>query len=129
LPHIRRNLLSGKGVKKYYGDAGQLVPVLFGLPSGLIKLIDIESRRQKSNRSNISRKIIDLYWLDYNKKKIVIPPSQPNQKQPILGLKIVSITLRRDQAAWLRSMSETTGKSISEIGRDALGCYFSKRDQ
>jgi len=121
--------LGGKGVKKYYGDAGQLVPVLFGLPLELIKLIDIESKKQKSNRSNISRKIVDSYWLDYNKKKIVIPPSQPNQKQPILGLKTVSITLRRDQAAWLRSMSEITGKSISEMGRNALESYFSKRAQ
>jgi len=120
--------LSGKGVKKYYGDAGQLVPVLFGLPPELIKLIDIESRKQKSNRSNISRKIVDSYWLDYNKKKIVIPPTQPNQKQSILGLKIVSITLRRDQAAWLRSMAETTGKSISELGRDALEFYFAERE-
>jgi hypothetical protein len=118
--------LSGKGVKKYYGDAGQLVPVLFGLTSMLIKLIDIESKKQKSNRSNISRKIVDSYWLDYNKKKIVIPSVQPNQKHPILGLKTVSITLRRDQAAWLRSMAEMTRKTISELGRDAIEFYFSK---
>jgi len=121
--------LGGKGVKKYYGDAGQLVPVLFGLPPGLIKLIDIESKKQKSNRSNISRKIVDSYWLGCNKNKIVIPPFQPNQKQPVLGLKTVSITIRRDQAAWLRAMSDKTGKSISEIGRNALEIYFSKREQ
>ena len=121
--------MGGKGVKKYYGDAGQLVPVLFGLTPMLIKLIDIESKKQKSNRSNISRKIVDLYWLDYNKKKIVFPPSQPNQKHPILGLKTVSITLRRDQAAWLRSMAETTGNSISELGRNAVEFYFTEGKQ
>jgi len=121
--------LGGKGVKKYYGDAGKLVPVLFGLTHEQLEKLENEVKKTHSGRSNISRKAVDSYWLHQNKQKIIHPPSQLFQKHLILGLKTVSITIRRDQAAWLKSMAEISGKTVSEIGRNALEFYFGKRDQ
>jgi len=102
--------------------------MLFGLTQELLKKLENEVKKTHSSRSNISRKAIDSYWLYRNKQQIVHPPFQFSKKNVTLGLKTVSITIRRDQASWLRSMSETTGRTISEMGRNALEFYFSKRE-
>ncbi len=49
---------------------------------------------------------------------------QPIQKQPILGLKTCSVTIRQDQGDWLRMMSEKTGKRLSQLGREAMENYL-----
>ena len=127
-PRIRRNLHGGKGVKKYYGDAGTLLPVLFRLTQEQLEKLEKEVKKTHSDRANISRKAIDTYWLNQNKKKIVPQPLPSYQKHSVLGLKTVSVTLRKDQAEWLRSMAELTGKTISQLGRDALDEYLAERE-
>ena len=45
-------------------------------------------------------------------REIFLKPTQLYQKHSILGLKTVSITIRKDQVDWLKSMAEVTGESM-----------------
>ena len=102
--------------------------MLFGLTPEQLEKLEKEVKKTHSDRSNISRKAVDTYWLNQNKKKIIPQPLPAYQKHSILGLKTVSVTLRKDQSDWLRSMSELTGKTISQLGRDALDEYLAERE-
>ena len=102
--------------------------MLFGLTPEQLEKLENEVKKTHSDRSNISRKAVDTYWLNQNKKKIIPQPLPSYQKHSILGLKTVSVTLRKDQADWLRSMSELTGKTISQLGRNALDEYLAERE-
>jgi hypothetical protein len=130
LPPIRRNLLGGKGFKKYYGESGKLIPVLFGLTQEQLEKLENEAQKAHSGRSNISRKAIDFYWLHTNNRKIIHRPFQLGEKRKCenLGLKPLPVTIRRDQIEWLKSITEITGKSISEVGRNAIEYYFAERE-
>ncbi len=119
----RRKLLKGKLVKGKYCGPGEPVSVLFGLTEKQREKLENEVKKTHLNRSNIYRKSLDAYRLKINKEPISY---QPYHKYPILGLKNVSVTIRQDQADWVRVLAEKTGKKLSEIGREALEYYFQK---
>ncbi len=119
----RRKSLKDKLVKSKYIGPGQPVSVLFGLTENQRKKLENEVKRTHSNRSNICRKALDAYRLKINKETVSY---QPYHKYPVLGLKNISVTIRQDQADWVRIMAEKTGKKLSEIGREALEYFFEK---
>lgn len=88
----------------------------------MYKRLENKVKNTKKTRSHISREALDFYFLKVNKEPLQI--HQICEKDPIVDLKHISISIRQDQGSWLRMMAEKTGKKISQLGREAIGYYL-----
>jgi len=104
------------------------VTAYFGLTNELCKMLENRVKKSQRNRSHIFRKALDSYLMKVNKEPF-FANHQPCQKYPILGLKTVPVTIRRDQDDWLRKMAQLTGKRLSQLGREAIQSYLSEIEQ
>ncbi len=104
------------------GTRGNVVQAHFGLPLEMYKGLENRVKNTKKTRSHISREALDLYFLKVNKEPLEI--HQICEKNVIIGLKNIPVTIRRDQSYWLRMMAEKTGKKISQLGREAIEYYL-----
>ncbi len=111
-----------KGVRTDKGARGNVVQAHFGLPLKMYERLENRVKNTKKTRSHISREALDFYFLKVNKEPLQI--HQICAKDPIVGLKHIPITIRRDQSSWLRMMAEKTGKKISQLGREAIEYYL-----
>ena len=94
----------------------------FGLPQEICKRLENRVKQAHKTRSHIVQEALDAYFLKVNKEPLEV--HQICEKDPVIGLKTVSVTIRQDQGDWLRMMSEKTGKKMSHLGRAAMEHYF-----
>lgn len=122
LPRQSRKYLIRKGVRTDEGARGKLVQAHFGLPHEVYKRLQNLVKVTKKNRSHISREALDAYFLKVNKEPLKV--HGVCEKDPVIGLKHIPITIRQDQSSWLRIMAEKTGRKISQLGREAIENYL-----
>ncbi len=95
-----------------------------GLPLKICERLENRVKKTKKNRSHISREALDCYFLKVNKEPLKV--HQICEKDPIIGLKVIPVTIRRDQIDLLRIMAEKTGKKLSQLGREAIEHYLQR---
>lgn len=94
----------------------------FGLTKIQLKTLENMAKEGGKSRSHIIRQAIDAYWLKLNKEPEIVCVT--GKKYPVQGLKMVPVTIRKDQDQWLQIMIEKTGKKRSELGREAFEYYL-----
>ena len=71
------------------------------------------------SESDALRRMLDVYLVEVDKRGL---PAEPYGKMRFLGYeeRVVPRTIRKKQDAKLRELSERTGRSISELVREAV---------
>ena len=92
------------------------------MPQEICERLENRVQKTQKTRSHIVKEALDAYFLKVNKEPLEV--HQICEKDPVIGLKTVSVTIRQDQGDWLRMMSEKTGKRLSQLGREAMEHYF-----
>ncbi len=106
--------------KKLHGK-GNMAHGHFGLTKIQLEMLKNMAKKGRKSRSHILRQAIDAYWLKLNKEPNIACIT--GKKYPVQGLRVVPVTIRKDQDLWLQGMVEKTGKKRSEIGREAFEYY------
>lgn len=96
------------------------VTVYFALPKNLLGRLEGHAKEQGTTESAVLRKMIDEY---FSKNKGKSFDYSPFRKQSVLGMKTAPRTVRRDQDKMLRGFSQKTGRSMSEIIREAIEVF------
>lgn len=83
------------------------------------------SRKTRRLHSKIIQEAVEYYLLMWE-----IEPSlyEPLRKKEILGLKRIARTIKIDQDKRLRLLAERTGRSISELTREAIISFLKMRN-
>jgi predicted DNA-binding protein len=76
--------------------------------------------KARKTESEVLRDIIDQYIIRKRGKKLEYEPCKHN---PIQGMKVHPRTIRKDQDKYIRRIAEKTGRTISEVVRDAVEGY------
>lgn len=113
-----------KGVRTDLNFRGNMAHAYFGLSHEVCKRLENMIEKTRKNRSHISREALDAYFLEVNKAPLRVHGSC--EKDPIIGLKHIPLTIRKDQSEWMRLMSEKTGKKMSRLGREAIEFYLTQ---
>ncbi len=100
-----------------------MVHAYFGLPQEVWKSLENRVKNGPKSRSHISRESLDLYFFKLKKAR-PMRTLQTCEKSSPVGLKTISVTIRKDQDQLLRIFAEKTGKNISQLGREALEAYL-----
>lgn len=119
--------LKRKRIRKDFTHAGNLVDAFFGLTKEDLEKLEKWLKKTGKKRSQVLREAIDYYWSNVNSGKKVISKRMLGKYQN-QGLSTIGVTIRRDQDSWIRVMSEKAGKTMSEIGREALECYLTEKN-
>ena len=93
------------------------IPVYCSLHNIALRRLKRLSEKQKKTESQVLRQIIDAYLQGIKEKDLSYRLSK--QHSP-LGLKCVARTIGKEQDARLRRMAEKTGRSVSELVREAV---------
>lgn len=83
------------------------------------KLKDLAEKRCKTE-SEVLRQIIDSYLKNIKKKSLLY---EPLKKFSPVGLKLLARTITKEQDNRLRLLANKTGRSVSELIRDAVGGF------
>ena len=75
--------------------------------------------------SHTFRQALDLYFSAITKEGYV-SLHKPFEKTAPIGLKTISVRIRKDQDDQLRKVSEMTNRGLSELGRDAITQYLAR---
>ena len=77
------------------------------------------------SESEALRRVLDAYLAEVDKRGL---PSEPYGKMRFQGYeeRVVPRTIRREQDAKLRELAEKTGRSISELVREAVERFESE---
>lgn len=121
-PKQSRISYKSKGVKRNPRTRRAVVNAYFGLPEEMCKRLENRVKTSRKTRSHIVKEALDAYFLKVNKEPLEV--HQICEKDPVIGLKTISVTIRQDQGDWLRMMSEKTGKKLSQLGREAMEFYL-----
>ena len=112
LPNERQSVKKNSNRRNY-------TTIYVGLTPGLIKKVEDLAEKKAKTESEILRQILDVYLGNI---KIDLP-YEPLRKTSPVGLKVLPRTIRKDQDARLRELSEKTGRKISEIMREAVESF------
>ena len=109
-------ILPKRSWKNQISKSRNYVTVYPGLTEDQLQKLNKIARETGRSCSEILREAIDQYLKTYKDEE------QPVflRKQPIVGLKVVPRTIRRDQEERIREISQKTGKKMSEVMREAL---------
>ena len=77
------------------------------------------AKKALTSESDVLRGMLDAYLAEVDKKGL---PAEPYGKMRFRGYEeqVVPRTIRREQDAKLRELSERTGRSLSELVREAV---------
>ncbi len=78
------------------------------------------AKKGGKTESEILRMILDAYFQNIGKES---PPCEPLRKTSPVGLKVLPRTIRKEQDARLRELTEKTGRKISELVREAVESF------
>jgi len=85
----------------------------------LIKKVKDLAEKNAKTESEVLRRILDVYFENIKKNL----PYEPLRKTSPVGLKVLPRTIRKDQDAKLRELTEKTGRKISELVRQAVEIF------
>jgi hypothetical protein len=106
-------------VKKLSARHTNYTTVYFALTGEQAKKLREAARQALVTESDALRRMLDASLAEVDKRGL---PSEPYGKMRFLGYeqRVVPRTIRREQDAKLRELSERTGRSISELLREAM---------
>ena len=109
--------------KKYPEDA-KYVTVNIGLPEEVLNALKKYSRKTHTLQSKVIQEAMEYYLLLWEVEKL---PYEPLRKKQILGLKRIARTITIEQDKRLRSLAGESGRSISELTREAIVSFLKMR--
>ncbi len=106
-------------VKKLSARHTNYTTVYFSLTGEQAGKLKEAAKKALVTESEALRRMIDAYLAEVNKRGL---PSEPYGKMRFLGYeeRVIPRTIRKEQDARLRELSERTGRSISELVRAAV---------
>ena len=106
-------------VKKLSARHRNYTTVYFSLTSEQTRKLREAAKKAVVTESEALRRMIDAYLAEVDKRGL---PSEPYGKMRFKGYeeRVVPRTVRREQDAKLRELAEKTGRSISELVREAV---------
>jgi predicted DNA-binding protein len=106
-------------VKKLSSRHTNYTTVYFSLTAAQAKKLREVAKKAVVTESEALRRMIDAYLVEVDKRGL---PSEPYGKMRFKGYKerVVPRTIRREQDARLRELAEKTGRSLSELVREAV---------
>jgi len=110
--------------KKYPKDA-KYVTVNIGLPEEVLDALKKYSQKTNRLESKIIQEAIEYYLLLWEIEKL---PYEPLRKKQILGLKRIARTITIEQDKRLRCLAGESGRSISELTKEAITNFLRMRD-
>ena len=96
------------------------VNVYFGLTSKQAEKFKKLTKKEKKSESEVLRAILARFIYNMEKKKVGYRPCRKTSPQ---GLKTLPRTICKEQNKKLRELSEKTGRSLSELVREAVEKY------
>ena len=109
---------------KQYPKNAKYVTVNIGLPEEVLDVLKKYSREANTLQSKVIQEAIEYYLLLWEIEKL---PYEPLRKKQILGLKRIARTITIEQDKRLRSLAEGSGRSISELTREAIVSFLKMR--
>lgn len=110
---------------KQYPKNAKYVTVNIGLPEEAIIALKKYSQKTYRLESKVIQESIEYYLLLWEIEKL---PYEPLKKKQILGLKRIARTVTIEQDKRLRLLAEESGRSISELTRDAVVNFLKMRE-
>ena len=104
---------------KKYSSRQNYTTVYVSMTSEQAKKLREAAKKSLTSESDALRKMLDAYLADVDKRGL---PVGPYGKMKFVGYKdkVVPRTIRKEQDARLRELAERTGRSISELVREAI---------
>jgi predicted DNA-binding protein len=115
--HLETTLPNEKRLVKAETSRRNYTTIYVGLTPELAKKLGDLAKKGGKTESEILRGILDAYFRNIGKKG---PPCEPLRKTPPVGLKVFPRTIKKEQDARLRELTEKTGRKISELVREAV---------
>ena len=106
-------------VKKISRRHTNYTTVYLSLTTEQAKKLREAAKKAVTSESEALRRMLDAYLAEVNKRGL---PSEPYGKMRFLGYeeRVVPRTIRREQDSRLREVSEQSGRSLSELVREAV---------
>ena len=115
--HFETTLPNEKRLVKAETSRRNYTTIYVGLTPELAGKLGNFAKKGGKTESEILRGILDAYFQNIGKKS---PPCEPLRKTSPVGLKVLPRTIRKEQDARLRELTEKTGRKISELVREAV---------
>ena len=96
--------------------------VYFSLTAEQAGKLQEAAKKQVVTESEALRRMLDAYLAEVDKRGL---PAEPYGKMRFKGYeeRVVPRTIRREQDSRLRELSERTGRSLSELVREAVEAF------
>ncbi len=109
-------------VKKLSARHTNYTTVYFSLTGEQARKLREVAKKAVVSESEALRRMLDAYLVEVDKRGL---PSEPYGKMRFQGYeeRVVPRTIRREQDTKLRELSERTGRSISELVREAVEAF------
>ena len=106
-------------VKKDSARHRNYTTVYFSLTAEQASKLREAAKKALTSESDALRRMVDAYLAEVDKRGL---PAEPYGKMRFLGYeeRVVPRTIRREQDARLRERCEKTGRSVSELVREAV---------